>query len=163
MTPMISNGLLLLVIVAGCGATPHALPATRVRLAHDNEFPKKELVFPDLEGCNVAGEVDRELYRPLVDYARANLLDPYSRRGSHAPSGLDFQWKGERLPAHPDGLRDWIEIDPRTVTGHLSIGVWEWTHGSSHWGRSTDYCVHVVDENGERVLVLVPSNYIVES
>jgi hypothetical protein len=52
-----------------------------------------------------------------------------------------------------DGTAPVIEVDPKNKVGRMEIST-RWTFES--------YCVHVLEENGHRVLVLVPPSYSVE-
>jgi hypothetical protein len=141
----------------GCWAAPHgpSAPAARVRLAHDGEFPAPPRDGLPFDDCALRGPVDRALYAPLLAYARTQLLVPDTKAGLPA-DGLDVRWEGEPVQTHRKGVFDRIVIAPRAAIGQLTIGQNEWSDGRSSWGMSTDYCVHVIDEHGERVLVLVP-------
>jgi hypothetical protein len=149
--------MVLFVVLVGCGAAPHT-PAPRVRLAHDNEFPaqlQRDGYGTDWRECELAGTADRALYQPLLEYARTQLLAPDTKAGLPS-SGLDIHWEGDAVQTHMRGVFDRIEIAPRSQIGRLEIHQNEWLDGRADWGMGTDYCVHVVDEKGERVFVLVP-------
>jgi hypothetical protein len=155
----------LVVMLAACGAAPHAA-VPHVRLAQDNEFPSQlrhdERGLPQWNDCELAGPVDQALYQPLLDYARTQLVTSDTRSG-FTPQGLDIHWVGQPETAHPQGIFNWINIDPRTLVGRLSIGQAEWRHGRGVWAMETDYCVHVIDEGGGRGFVLVPGYSIIGS
>lgn len=152
-------------LLAACGAQ-QATP-TRVRMAHDHEFPlpagSGHTLFPnDPSDCEPVGARDPALYQPLIEYARTQLLTSDTRSG-FTPEGLDIRWEGQPERSHPRGIFNWIKIDPRKLVGRLSIGQAEWHDGEGVWGMNTNYCVHVIDEGGARVFVLVPGYSIIGS